>query len=700
MTFLDNPTDHAISWLEHLYSSSPAGHWVNLCCMQGSQVEQAWAQVGHLAGLRQTIERFSARGDVYFSVATRKRNLGSERGGADECLAIPGMWLDVDIDDGSGAHHISQLPKHEHEALALIKRFPLLPSAVIWSGHGLQPFWLLSEPMEAATAAVMLTRWRATWEQLAAEAGLHLDNVSDLPRMMRLPGTPNRKGPEPVLAYYKADPARLWQPSDLDDCLLAVLEPSAEPAKGYSRHLAGSYFDEEVACWEVLTWAGCEQIQPLSGEEYASHWHWPGASHPKSFTIYADGGCACWSESCSAATGIPTGSSFTSFGLYAWLYHRGDFAAARAHLIAVGWPEAGADRKPPGGPAGPAKAIKSQKAGLATPVEVSWLWKPWLPLGKLVTIDGDPAAGKSTLLVDLAARVTRGGLMPDGSECGAAGGVILLAAEDDLADTVMWRLMAAGANAMAVEYVEEVVEAGQARPVSLPLDIDVLEQLIGQLEARLVIIDVLYEYLDAGVDSYRDPAVRHALHQLAAMAARCSVCVVLVRHITKGAQGGKAIHAGGGSIGVVGRARVGLMVGYHPEDDGLRVLAAVKNNLAEMPKPLGFRLEAHDVWSAASVRWTGPVDITANALLGGPARAEDPEDASSLAYCVKILDQVVTYEWRWTDEVMADLEPFHFPRKTLERARAALQIESRQFPEDKMTGHFRGWKMRKCQEEG
>jgi hypothetical protein len=235
---------------------------------------------------------------------------------------------------------------------------------------------------------------------------------------------------------------------------------------------------------------------------------------------------------------------------------------------------------------------------------------------------------------------------------------------------------------------------------SLPLDVDALEALIHQRSARLVIIDVLYEYLDAGVDNYRDPAVRHALHLLAAMAERTNVCVVLVRHITKGAGGGKAIHAGGGSIGVIGRARVGLMVGYHPEDDSLRVLAPVKSNLADMPRALGFRLEPHDVYPCASLRWSGSVDVSANQLVGLPLPVQrDPEEVSRLAFCVETLAQVVTYEWRWTDEVMADLEEWNFPKKTLERARALLDIESKQFPPDAATGHYKGWKMRRKPED-
>lgn len=223
---------------------------------------------------------------------------------------------------------------------------------------------------------------------------------------------------------------------------------------------------------------------------------------------------------------------------------------------------------------------------------------------------------------------------------------------------------------------------------------DALEGLIVETAARLVIIDVLYEYLDAGVDSYRDPAVRHALHQLAAMAERASVCVVLVRHITKGATGGKAIHAGGGSIGVVGRARVGLMVGHHPDDDGLRVLVPVKSNLADMPRPLGFRLEAHEVYPCASLRWTGQVDVSANALLGGPKPTGEMAMDPALVRCIDALLDLLTDQWQWTDEIMRQLEPLHFAQSLVRKALDYLKAEQKTFPEDATTGHYKGWKIR------
>src|SRR5207253_3242126 len=71
---------------------------------------------------------------------------------------------------------------------------------------------------------------------------------------------------------------------------------------------------------------------------------------------------------------------------------------------------------------------------------LEWLWPNWLPLGKLVILDGDPGLGKSTLLLDLAARVSNAALMPDSSQ-GISGNVLILSAEDDAGDTIKPRLL-------------------------------------------------------------------------------------------------------------------------------------------------------------------------------------------------------------------------------------------------------------------
>jgi RecA-family ATPase len=125
---------------------------------------------------------------------------------------------------------------------------------------------------------------------------------------------------------------------------------------------------------------------------------------------------------------------------------------------------------------------------------VAWLWRGWLALGKLSVLDGDPGLGKSATTLDIAARVSTGRPFPDGSECETgAGGVVILSAEDGLADTIKPRLEAAGADTSRISSLGTVWEGKgerrHERTLSLPEDIPVIEREIRRIEAKLVIVD-------------------------------------------------------------------------------------------------------------------------------------------------------------------------------------------------------------------
>ena len=263
------------------------------------------------------------------------------------------------------------------------------------------------------------------------------------------------------------------------------------------------------------------------------------------------------------------------------------------------------------------------------PEMVRWLWPGWLPLGKLVVLDGDPSLGKSTLSLTFAAVVTTGGRWPDGASCDHPGGVVLLSAEDGLADTVRPRLDAAGADPTKVAAIEGVrVPSGggksTVRPMSLA-DIDHLRTTIGQVGARLLIIDVLMAFLPVGTDAHRDQDVRRILHRLGEVATEAGCTILLLRHLNK-TRGSDALYRGGGSIGIVGAARAGLLVATSPDDETQRILAPTKSNLGAMPRALAYELADSPEHGCARVIWRGSVDHTATSLLAESPNEDGPTD--------------------------------------------------------------------------
>jgi putative DNA primase/helicase len=138
---------------------------------------------------------------IWFGVATRRAHLGYERGGATDCLQVPALWLDLDVHDP--IRHKTEQPKPGREpkvlppdrdaARELLADHPVAPTCVVDTGGGLQAWWILDEPLDAEHAQPVLDQWRDTWQTLAARRGWHVDNVFDVPRIMRLPGSRNTK---------------------------------------------------------------------------------------------------------------------------------------------------------------------------------------------------------------------------------------------------------------------------------------------------------------------------------------------------------------------------------------------------------------------------------------------------------------------------------------------------------------------------
>ena len=138
------------------------------------------------------------------------------------------------------------------------------------------------------------------------------------------------------------------------------------------------------------------------------------------------------------------------------------------------------------------------------PELVEWLWQDRLPLAKLAVLDGDPGLGKSAVTLDVAARVSAGLELPEGDRCGPAG-VVLLSAEDGLADTIRPRLDAVGADTERIVALSTIIESKTGeRAISLTKDLTIIERAIEQVGAALVVVDPLTAFLSEKTDSYKD----------------------------------------------------------------------------------------------------------------------------------------------------------------------------------------------------
>lgn len=303
------------------------------------------------------------------------------------------------------------------------------------------------------------------------------------------------------------------------------------------------------------------------------------------------------------------------------------------------------------------------------PRPVKWLWKNRIPQGKITLIIGDPGDGKSYLTIYIAAQITAGGTWPDSEIPISTGSVIILTAEDGLADTVRTRADASGADVEKIKILDGITKRNGGQDFFNLLEyLPALEQAIIATEnVRLVIIDPIPAYLGR-IDSHNTSMVRGALAPLASLAEKYEIAIVAITHLNKN-EAFKAIYRATGSLAFIAAARAVWAVTRDNNDETRtrRFLLPIKANLSINPDSLAFRITNNGI-----IFENRPLEINPEEALSSERR----EETSTLNHAVNWLREALENGPIPSVDIFRMAQENRISDATLRRAKTRLGVKS------------------------
>ena len=325
-------------WAETLWPQPPPGEWFSVFAAipdpHGDR-RTIWARTPLELATR--IEPLIGTHNLWLGVATRTANLGNRRGTAQDCGHITGLWFDLDI---NGPNHTrTDYPPDEQTAMGIVEQFPLPPTIVVHTGGGLQPWWLFNEPVPVDQLDDLLEAWAHTWTERFAALGYHIDNVFDISRVMRIPGTLNHKTdpPQPV-RIWECETGGRYGVDDIDQHLTTPPPrpaPTKQPTVPYiGPTRPGDAFNAAHTGRTVLEAAGWTHVRD---DHTGGHYRHPTATAQTSATVYSDDGhTTIWTDS---YPNLEPRRPYDPFGLHTALHFNGDWRASTRDLSARGYGE-------------------------------------------------------------------------------------------------------------------------------------------------------------------------------------------------------------------------------------------------------------------------------------------------------------------------------------------------------------------------
>lgn len=321
--------------------------------------------------------------------------------------------------------------------------------------------------------------------------------------------------------------------------------------------------------------------------------------------------------------------------------------------------------------------VELVKGSSLKPEPIQWLWQGWLPLGKLTILAGEPGTGKTTAVLSFAATVSNGGAFPDGVTC-PEGDVLIWSGEDDPGDTLLPRLIAAGANTDRIFFVGDRTVTDETRPFDPATDVGVLLETALKLpKLRLIVFDPIVNAITG--DSHKNTEVRRALQPLVDFASKVGAVLIGITHFSKGGQGSEPTKRVMGSVAFTAVARVVMVCAKTNDDEGIerRVFARSKSNVGPDDGGFVYGLEQVEalpgIW-ASRVVWGEALTGSAKSLLAEP---DEAGKEGALGEAVQFLRDCLSEGLTPTKTIKAEALNAGFSWATVRRASESMAIIKR-----------------------
>ena len=290
------------------------------------------------------------------------------------------------------------------------------------------------------------------------------------------------------------------------------------------------------------------------------------------------------------------------------------------------------------------------------PKPITYLWEPFLPYGKISLLVGDSGLGKTTLAVDIAARLSTGRQMPLSESEAVIGNVLFQSLEDDLADTLLPRCISAGADLARIESID-------CDGLNIDEDCEIIEQHIQETNAKLIIFDPLQQYMGKSADMSRITDIRRLLTNLGGIAARNGCVCLVIAHQNK-SQGANELHRVFGSVDITATARSVIRISKSESDPETRIISHIKSSVSRPAAPIAFRIEGD-----SQVIYLGEYD-------GEGDFEEIPDDNTKRAKAVEIILAMLKDGPKEGTEIFKACNEAGISTRTVERVKKELNIRS------------------------